>query len=163
MSVEFFCRNCSHRYSLGKIIWLESNVPGAILMAASVTGGKIPSSSSLQPFFRATKAHLGQFCGLSEFGRLSDLPYAKHLSATDRTHALGGRTLVLHYYGLRILDLSLGSALHTVGFHFTLLDRLLPGFSRPQSSRRKAACQYLSLAAAAFRSAPGQWVDRPWL
>ena len=107
------------------------------------------------------RVHLGQFYGLSEFGRWSALAYAKYLSATDRAHTLCGGTLVLHHYGLGILDLSLGSALHTVSFHSTLLDCLLPGLSWPQDSRRKAVCQYLSIAAATIALPQGSELTGP--
>jgi hypothetical protein len=43
--------------------------------------------------------------------------YSKHLRATDRTHTLRGRALVLHHYRLWILDLPRDTALHTVCLH----------------------------------------------
>ena len=41
----------------------------------------------------------------------------EHLRTTGWTYALGCRFSVLHGYGLGVLHLSLGTALHTIGFH----------------------------------------------
>ena len=41
----------------------------------------------------------------------------EHLGTTLRANALGCRLPVLHGYSLGVLHLSLGTALHTIGFH----------------------------------------------
>ena len=46
---------------------------------------------------------------------------SEDFGATDRADALSCRSLVLHDDALGILDLFLGSALHTVCLHVTLL------------------------------------------
>ncbi len=50
-------------------------------------------------------------------GPLLSGPDAEHLGATGWARARGGRLPVLHGDLLRILDLPLASALHTIGFH----------------------------------------------
>jgi len=45
----------------------------------------------------------------------------EYLGAADRTDALSCRSLVLHDDALRVLDLSLGTALHAVRLHMSLL------------------------------------------
>ena len=42
---------------------------------------------------------------------------AENLGATRRTNALCGRLPILHRYFLRIFNLALAPALHTIGFH----------------------------------------------
>ncbi len=46
---------------------------------------------------------------------------SEHFRATGRANSLSRRFAVLHGYGLGILHLSLGTALHTIRFHDFLL------------------------------------------
>ena len=48
------------------------------------------------------------------------LAYLEHLCATLRADALCGRAAVLHHGRLRALHLTLGLALHAIGFHSDL-------------------------------------------
>jgi len=52
-------------------------------------------------------------------------PDSEHFGATLGAHTLCCRLAVLHFDRLRVLDLHLGSALHTVGLHVTLLSSFL--------------------------------------
>ena len=46
---------------------------------------------------------------------------SEYLRATGRAYALGRRSLVLHDNASRVLDLFLGTALHAICLHSTLL------------------------------------------
>ena len=50
------------------------------------------------------------------------LPYSEYLCSAARALTLSCGALVLHRYGLRVLDFHLFPTLHTVGLHFALLE-----------------------------------------
>ena len=54
-------------------------------------------------------------------GSVDLFTYAKYLGPAPRAYTLGGRTLVLHFDGLWILDLNLFPAFHAICLHFDLL------------------------------------------
>jgi hypothetical protein len=73
---------------------------------------------------------LSQFFGLA----LAD---AEKLRAADRANALGRRPLVLQSNCFRVLNLSLGPALHTICLHL----RTSSGTLAQQSSKPEPICQ----------------------